>query len=111
MMAAQDGDGGFVLASTFVKKTEDQLDAFREQLFLILDHPLSMFGWTSKSKSNMEEFKQDLVAQLAQGTGLPAARIRVLNVDKASRKKAWVAVDREPAFYLGMRQGVDQGRK
>ena len=101
-MTAQDEESGFVLASTFVKKTEDQLDAYREWIFLILDHPQDMFGWTSKSKAKMERFKEDLVEQICEATEFPKARLRVVRVLKANKKKSWVALEsRNPAFFLG----------
>ena len=101
-MTAEGEEGGFVLASTFVKKTEDQLDPYREWIFLILDHPQDMFVWTSKSKGRMEQFKQDLVAQMSEATGLPKNRFRAQRVLKANKKKSWVALEsKSPAFYLG----------
>ena len=101
-MTAQDEESGFVLASTFVKKTEDQLDAYREWIFLILDHPQDMFGWTSKSKAKMERFKEDLVEQICEATEFPKARLRVVRVLKANKKKSWVALEsKNPTFFLG----------
>ena len=85
-MTAQEEDGGFVLASTFVKKTEDQLDPYREWIFLILDHPQDVFGWTSKSKQRMQQFKTDLVAQISEAIGLPEDRLRVQRVLKAKQR-------------------------
>ena len=38
-IAANEGGDGFVFMSTFVQKTEDQLDAFREWIYLIFDYP------------------------------------------------------------------------
>lgn len=102
LMTAQDAESGFVLASTFVKKTEDQLDAYREWIFLILDHPQNMFGWTSKSKAKMERFKEDLVEQISEATEFPKSRLRVVRVLKANKKKSWVALEvTNPIFYLG----------
>jgi len=101
-MTAQDEESGFVLASTFVKKTEDQLDAYREWIFLILDHPQDMFGWTSKSKAKMERFKEDLVEQICEATEFPKSRLRVVRVRKANKKKSWVALEsKNPTFFLG----------
>ena len=101
-MTAQEEEGGFVLASTFVKKTEDQLDPYREWMFLVLDHPQDIFGWTSKRKERMRQFKEDLVAQISEATELPESRLRVQRVLKANKKKSWIALEsRNPAFYLG----------
>ena len=88
--ASADGAaGGFVLPSTFVKKTEDQLDAFREWVLLIFDYPRKMFGWSGRSKHALDEFKADVVSQLCAGLNLPEARVRVLAVHKADSKKTW----------------------
>jgi hypothetical protein len=101
-MTAQDEESGFVLASTFVKKTEDQLDAYREWIFLILDHPQDIFGWTSKSRAKMERFKEDLVEQICEATEFPKSRLRVVRVLKANKKKSWVALEsKNPTFFLG----------
>ena len=101
-MTAQEEEDGFVLASTFVKKTEDQLDPYREWMFLVLDHPQDIFGWTSKRKERMRQFKEDLVAQISEATELPESRLRVQRVLKANKKKSWVALEsKSPAFYLG----------
>ena len=108
--AAQlDEGGGHVLASSFVKKTEDQLDAYRAWVFLILDHSRNMFGWWSKSKQRMVEFKKNLVAQLAEGTGIAEKRFRILSVHKADQKKTWKAMDRDPTFYFAISKKTKSG--
>jgi len=90
------------LASTFVKKTEDQLDAYREGIILILDLKDDMLGWTAKAKAALLLFKKDLVQQIGLGLDLPWQRFRIVSVSKASQKKTWKALNRDPTFYLGL---------
>ena len=107
--SAEGDEGGYVLASTFVKKTEDQLDAFREWLYLIVDYKRDMFGWTTKAKSKMNEFKKHIVDQINHATGLPEGRVRLLSVEKANQKKSWLSKDRDPTFYLTMAKKYKHG--
>ena len=100
--AAAEGQGGVVLASTFVRKTEDQLDAYREGIILILDQNQDMLGWSAKAKGALLLFKEDLVQQIGLGLDLPCQRFRIVSVSKANHSKSWKALDRDPTFYLGL---------